>query len=182
MLVNLPSFAFGLFAPNGPSFVPPGTYNIGFACTLGVASPTQQDKFWNVQMTFSIAPTDLPAGFTWIVGTPPPPTTTTTVAPTTTTIAPTTTTIAPTTTTTIAPTTTTTVPPTSTTTTVPGQTTTTVKANDENEKENENENENECKPKHSGRHSHPRSEDCRPERKHGRSSSQHRSSMRIRWS
>jgi hypothetical protein len=204
LLVNLPSFSYAVFAPDGPSFVPPGTYNIGFACTLGIASPTQQDKFWNVQMTFSIAASDLPAGITWIVGTPPPPPTTTTIAPTTTTtiaptttttiaptttttIAPTTTTIAPTTTTTIAPTTTTiapttttiapttttTVPPTSTTTTVPGATTTTV------EDEDEDEDANECRPnpQHSGRHSHPHSEDCRPERKH-RHSSDHKSTSR----
>ena len=158
LLVNLPSFSFAVFAPDGPSFVPPGTYNLGFACTLGVASATQQDKFWNVQMTFSNNSADLPAGITWIVGSPPPPTTTTT-----------TTTIAPPTTTT---TTTTTVPPT-TTTTVPGATTTTVG-------ENEDENENECaQQKHSGRHSHPHSEDCPPKRKHGHSSSHRASTMRM---
>ena len=121
LLVNLPSFSFAVFAPDGPSFVPAGTYNLGFACTLGNASPTQQDKFWNVQMTFSVAPNDLPAGITWIVGTPPPPTTTTTSTTTTST---TTTTLPATTTST----TTTTVPATTTsttTTTLPATTTST---------------------------------------------------------
>ena len=134
LLVNLPSFSFAVFAPDGPSFVPAGTYNLGFACTLGNPSPTQQDKFWNVQMTFSVTPNDLPAGITWIVGTPPPPTTTTTstTTTTTTTVAPTTTTTttlpATTTTTTTVPattTTTTTLPGTTTTTTLPATTTTT---------------------------------------------------------
>ena len=185
LLVNLPSFSYAVFAPDGPSFVPPGTYNIGFACTLGVASPTQQDKFWNVQMTFSTTPADLPAGITWIVGTPPPTTTTSTTTSTTTTLPPTTTsttttTLPPTTTstttttlppTTTSTTTTTTVPPTSTTTMVPGATTTTI--------EDADENENECKPKHSGRHGHPHSEDCPPERKHGHSSGHRNSTMRI---
>ena len=127
LLTGLPTISFGVFGASGPQIIPPGLYNIGYACTLGVASATQLDKYWNAQLTFSADPTDLPSGITWVVGVVTPPTTTT-IAPTTTTIAPTTTTIAPTTTTTIAPTTTTTVAPTTTTTSTlkPVVTTTTV--------------------------------------------------------
>ena len=123
LITGIPAISFAVFGANGPTVVPAGTYNLGFACTLGAASATQVDKFWNVQLTFSVTPSDTPAGITWVVGTPPPPPTTTTIAPTTTTIAPTTTTIAPTTTT-IAPTTTTTIAPTTTTTIAPTTTTT----------------------------------------------------------
>ena len=121
LLTGLPTISFGVFGASGPQIIPPGLYNIGYACTLGVASATQLDKYWNAQLTFSADPTDLPSGITWVVGVVTPPTTTT-IAPTTTTIAPTTTTIAPTTTTTVAPTTTTTstLKPVVTTTTVAG--------------------------------------------------------------
>ena len=125
LLTGLPTISFGLFGASGPQIVPPGLYNIGYACTLGVASATQLDKYWNAQLTFSADPTDVPAGITWVVGVVTPPTTTTTIAPTTTTtIAPTTTTTttAPVVTTTTAPaattTTSTTVKPVVTTTTV----------------------------------------------------------------
>jgi hypothetical protein len=187
LLVGLPAFSFAVFAPNGPTLVSPGTYNLGFACTLGNPSATQLDKFWTVQMTISADPTDTPAGLTWIVGTPPPPPTTTTTVPptttTTTTVPPTTTTttttVPPTTTTTttVPPTTTTTttVPPTttSTTTTVPGATTTTVEDADEDE------NENECEPRHNGHHSHPHSEECAPPRQHGHPSNNSGSTTRL---
>ena len=93
LLTNLKSFSFGLFGASGPQVVPAGTYNIGYACTLGAASATQLDKYWNAQLTFSADPTDVPSGITWVVGVVTPPTTTTTIAPTTTTtVAPTTTT------------------------------------------------------------------------------------------
>ena len=122
LLTGLPTISFGLFGASGPQIVPPGLYNLGYACTLGVASATQLDKYWNVQLTFSADPTDVPAGITWVVGVVAPPTTTT-IAPTTTT------TVAPTTTTTIAPTTTTAAPAvTTTTTTAPVVTTTTTTA------------------------------------------------------
>ena len=115
LLTGLPTISFGLFGASGPQIVPPGLYNLGYACTLGVASATQLDKYWNVQLTFSADPTDVPSGITWVVGVVSP-TTTTTIAPTTTTAAP-----AVTTTTTTAPvvtTTSTTVKPVVTTTTV----------------------------------------------------------------
>ncbi len=121
LLTGLPTISFGLFGASGPQIVPPGLYNLGYACTLGVASATQLDKYWNVQLTFSADPTDVPAGITWVVGVVAPPTTTTIAPTTTTTVAPTTTT----TTTTIAPTTTTAAPAvTTTTTTAPVVTTT----------------------------------------------------------
>ena len=125
LLTGLPTISFGLFGASGPQIVPPGLYNLGYACTLGVASATQLDKYWNVQLTFSADPTDVPAGITWVVGVVAPPTTTTIAPTTTTTVAPTTTT----TTTTIAPTTTTAAPAvTTTTTTAPVVTTTTTTA------------------------------------------------------
>ena len=128
LLTGLPPFSFDLFGTAGPAVVPAGIYNLGYACTLGLPSATQLDKFWNVQFTFAADPADLPSGITWKVGVVVAPTTTTvaatttTVAVTTTTAAATTTTAAPTTTTT-PPTTTT--PATTTTTTTPAATTTT---------------------------------------------------------
>jgi hypothetical protein len=86
LLTGLPPFSFAAFGTDGPAFVPPGTYNIGFACTLGAASATQQDKFWNVRLTFATDPTDVPSGITWTVAAPAPPpsptSTTTTTSPT----------------------------------------------------------------------------------------------------
>ncbi len=124
LLVGLPEFSFDVFAPAGAQVVPPGTYNVGYACTLGQASATQLDKYWNVQLTFAADPKDVPAGITFTVVAPTTPTTPTTPAPTT----PTTpTTPAPTTPTTPAPTTPApTTPTTSTSTTVAATTTSTI--------------------------------------------------------
>ncbi|MDP1795644.1 MAG: hypothetical protein Q8K63_16015, partial [Acidimicrobiales bacterium] len=116
-VVNLPAFDFSQY---DASLLPAGTYNIGIACTKpGGPSDTQQDKYWNVQITFA-------SDLSWTTVAAPTTTTSTTLAPTTTTtLAPTTTTtVAPTTTTTVAPTTTTTVAPTTTTTVAPTTTTT----------------------------------------------------------
>jgi len=109
-IVNIPAFDFSVW---GPGDIPAGTYNVGVACTLGSASATQLDRYWNAQMTFTTAPADSPAQVTWTAASTPP-TTTTTVAPTTTTS------------TTAVATTTTTMPGATTTTTIPGATTTTV--------------------------------------------------------
>ncbi|MEN9643496.1 MAG: hypothetical protein RL238_165 [Actinomycetota bacterium] len=132
LITGLPTVNFAVFGASGPTVVPPGTYNVGVACTLGNPSATQVDRFWNMQLTFATTPADLPSGITWVTGTPPPPVTTTaapttaaptTAAPTTavpTTAVPTTavpTTAASTTTTTTAATTTTTAATTTTTTT-----------------------------------------------------------------
>lgn len=119
-LAGLPTYAFN-FDPGIASFLPPGTYKIGYACTLGSAGPTQLDKYWSTQITILASGTD-PLGITWTTAAVTPPTTTTS-APTTT-LAPTTTAAA--TTTTVRPTTTTTVVATSTTT--GGATTSTVAA------------------------------------------------------
>ena len=73
LLTGLPPFSFAAFGADGPSFVPAGTYNLGFACTLGAASATQQDRFWNVRMTFAVDPTDQPSGITWTLAAPAPP-------------------------------------------------------------------------------------------------------------
>ena len=125
-LSGLPAYAFN-FDPSVASFLPPGTYKIGYACTLGPAGPTQLDKYWSTTITIVASGTD-PLGLTWTTATVTPPTTTTlaptTTLATTTTAAATTTTVRPTTTTTAAATTTT-VPSGGTTTT---STTTTVSA------------------------------------------------------
>ena len=82
LLTGLPSFSFAVLGTDGPALLPAGTYNVGLACTLGVPSPTQEDKFWNVQMTFAADPTDQPSGITWtVVGTEPPPPSTTATSP-----------------------------------------------------------------------------------------------------
>ena len=105
---GIPNFDFQVYSPGD---VPNGTYKIGVACTLGVASPTQLKSYWSQQITVTNDATNTDsAKIDWIVADPVP-TTTTTVAPTTTTTAD------PTTTTTADPTTTTTVDPTTTTTT-----------------------------------------------------------------
>jgi hypothetical protein len=86
LLTGLPPFSFAAFGADGPNFVPVGTYNLGFACTLGGASATQQDRFWNVRMTFAVDPTDQPSGITWTLAAaapPPPSSTSSTIAATT---------------------------------------------------------------------------------------------------
>jgi hypothetical protein len=108
---GIPNFNFQVFAPGD---IPNGTYKIGVACTLGVASATQLKSYWSQQITITNDPTNTDnAQVDWIVSAPDQTTTTTAAPTTTTTAAPTTTTTAaPTTTTTAAPTTTTTVAPT----------------------------------------------------------------------
>lgn len=135
LLVGLPEFSFAVFAPTGAQVVPPGIYNVGYACTLGPASATQLDKYWNVQLTFAADPNDLPAGITFTVVAPTTPTTpapTTPTTPTTPATTPTTPATTPTTpaTTPTTPATTPTTVATTTTSTIAGTgsgTTTTVK-------------------------------------------------------
>ena len=89
LLTGMPTISFGVFGASGPQIIPAGTYNIGFACTLGLASATQLDKYWNAQMTFAVDSADKPSGITWtaVVGSTPATTTTTAPAVTTTTVA-----------------------------------------------------------------------------------------------
>ena len=89
LLTGMPTISFGVFGASGPQIVPAGTYNVGFACTLGLASATQLDKYWNAQMTFAVDSADKPSGITWtaVVGGTPATTTTTAPAVTTTTVA-----------------------------------------------------------------------------------------------
>jgi hypothetical protein len=107
---GIPNFNFQVFAPGD---IPNGTYKIGVACTLGVASATQLKSYWSQQITITNDPTNTDnAQVDWIVSAPDQTTTTTAAPTTTTTAAPTTTTTvaptpndpAPTTTTTVAPT------------------------------------------------------------------------------
>lgn len=130
-IINIPAFSYGVYATGD---IPAGTYNIGIACTLGPASVTQLDRFWNVEVTFVTDAGDQPAGVTWAVGDPSTttssssststPSTSSTTSTSTTSSTTTTTTAPTTTTTTTAPTTTTTAPTTTTTTTAPTTTTT----------------------------------------------------------
>jgi hypothetical protein len=78
LLTGLPPFSFSAFGANGPAFVPAGTYNVGIACTLGNASATQQDRFWNVPISIVVDPTDAPSGITWSLADAPPTAATTT--------------------------------------------------------------------------------------------------------
>ncbi|MEN9643495.1 MAG: hypothetical protein RL238_164 [Actinomycetota bacterium] len=92
LITGMPTINFAVFGSSGPTVVPAGSYNIGFACTLGNPGPNQVDKYWNVVLTFAVTPSDSPSGITWTVagGTTP----TTTAAPTTTATGATTTTAA----------------------------------------------------------------------------------------
>jgi hypothetical protein len=78
VLTGFPLFDFSVF-PAGA--IPAGSYNVGYACIKGAAGPTQLDKYWNTQITFSASGSD-PIGVVWAAGAP---TTTTTTSPTTTT-------------------------------------------------------------------------------------------------
>lgn len=105
-VVNIPAMSLGVFSPGN---IPAGEYNLGIACTLGTASATQLDKFWNVTVTIAVAAGDEPAGVTWAIDEGSTTTTTTAGGTTTTTTggATTTTTAGGTTTTTDGSTTTT---------------------------------------------------------------------------
>jgi hypothetical protein len=105
LITNIPTFSFGWVEPSSqPGYVPPGTYNIGFACTVGAASATQLDKYWNIQIAIADSAGDVPSKLTWSI----PQTQATTSSSSTTTTSTTTTTIARATTTVAGATTTTT--------------------------------------------------------------------------
>lgn len=79
-IVNIADFDYGVYLPGD---VTPGTYNLGIACTLGPASATQLDRFWNVQKSFVADAADEPASVRWTVvasSADPGPTTTTTTS------------------------------------------------------------------------------------------------------
>lgn len=116
LLIGLPILSFEWIGTDSTTVLPAGTYNLGYACTKGVASATQLDKYWNVQFTIAAAAGDVPSGLTWSVAAAVPTTTTTT---TTAGLATTTTGSGATTTTTIRS---------ATTTTTSGATTTTARA------------------------------------------------------
>ncbi len=64
----LPAFNFAVFDPAMGFPFPPGTYNVGIACTLGPPSATQQEKFWNTVMSITADPADVgPAKIRWEV-------------------------------------------------------------------------------------------------------------------
>jgi hypothetical protein len=67
---NLPNFNWGtVFAPGD---VPAGQYNIGIACTLGGAGPTQLQSYWSRVITVTTAGVGSggPSQFNWVRGTP----------------------------------------------------------------------------------------------------------------
>ena len=81
---GIPNFNFQVFSPTN---IPDGAYNIGVACTLGAAGPTQLKSYWSQQITITNDATNQDnAKIDWVASTPVP-TTTTTAAPTTTTTA-----------------------------------------------------------------------------------------------
>ncbi len=104
--VPLPRFQWGNPpTPFDSTLIPPGTYNVGIACADGAGV---NDKFWNVQETFTGDPTVFtgPNAFAWTVSTTTSTSTSTSTMPATTTTtmpATTTTTMPATTTTTVAP-------------------------------------------------------------------------------
>jgi hypothetical protein len=88
-LVGVPTFDFTIWSgTTGPTFMPPGTYNVGLGC-WNLTTQTW-DRYWNVQITVA----SNASGITWQAaagGTPtttvPPATTTTVPGATTTTVA-----------------------------------------------------------------------------------------------
>lgn len=64
---GIPAFDFSVFGADGPQVVPAGAYNLGIACTKGVPSATQLDRYWNIQFTFAVDAADQPSGITWTV-------------------------------------------------------------------------------------------------------------------
>ena len=83
-LIGLPVLSFAWVDTGGTTFLPAGSYNIGFACTKGGASATQLDKYWNTRLTVIADANDVPSALTWAVPDDEV-ATTTTLAPTTTT-------------------------------------------------------------------------------------------------
>lgn len=63
-IVNIATFSYKVYPPGQ---LAPGTYNLGIACTLGPASATQVDRYWNVQKTFTADAADQPTGVRWTV-------------------------------------------------------------------------------------------------------------------
>jgi hypothetical protein len=61
-VANIGTFSFGVLRAGD---IPPGSYNVGLACTRGGASATQLDRVWNTSVTISASSTDRPGGFTW---------------------------------------------------------------------------------------------------------------------
>ena len=67
---GIPNFNFQVFSPGD---IPNGTYKIGVACTLGVASATQLKSFWSQRITIANDPTNTDnAKIDWVVGDTPP--------------------------------------------------------------------------------------------------------------
>jgi hypothetical protein len=66
-VVQIPSFNYAIFSINGSNgnalTLPAGTYNVGIACATNTGA---EDKFWNVQETFTADGTD-PNGEVWSV-------------------------------------------------------------------------------------------------------------------
>ncbi|MEI8238375.1 MAG: fibronectin type III domain-containing protein [Actinomycetota bacterium] len=70
LLTNLSPINFSVFSA---ADVPDGVYNLGYACTIGIAGPSQLDKYWNIKISFSADVSDL-NGFIWALAAPGVPT------------------------------------------------------------------------------------------------------------
>ena len=46
--------------------MPPGTYNLGIACTLGTGAAQVLDKYWNAKITMTADAAD-PNGIAWAI-------------------------------------------------------------------------------------------------------------------
>jgi hypothetical protein len=68
---QIPAFSLAVFADapdlTGPQIIPPGSYNLGIACTHGPAGPDQLDRFWNIRFDVAADPADRPLGLRWTV-------------------------------------------------------------------------------------------------------------------
>lgn len=63
LIRSVPAFNFAVFSPGD---IPPGTYNVGLACTLGPPSVTQLKAVWNAQIAVESDASD-PLGIKWSV-------------------------------------------------------------------------------------------------------------------
>lgn len=61
------TFSFRVYTPTEEGFpLPPGSYNIGIACTLGPpSSASQLDRYWNAVVTVVTDPGDAPGRIRW---------------------------------------------------------------------------------------------------------------------
>ncbi len=79
-IVGRPEFSFVALGADAQTFVPAGTYNIGYACTRNLPGNQTMDRVWNAQITVTALDAD---SFSWTVVADPSTTTTSTSSTTT---------------------------------------------------------------------------------------------------